>query len=204
MSTLEEQVIDGTILSDANLSIPRGGENAVYLIALSGREHLDWLYYIKDALEALDVVVTPSCPRVHVRIGPTGKPYDYCCLQTRVSSFLTHQFYRWYRDGKKEVPRDLFLTPVSLANWFMGDGTSPEGTRGIKTSFATHGFPASSIELLEHLLSGLGFHVSSTKVGIYLYQDGVDNFMKLVEPFVLPSYRYKIKYRRKDGGSIRP
>jgi len=193
------EAIDGTILSDANLHIHKRGVNAVYLIALSGREHLDWLYFIKDMLEILGVAVTPGHPRVRVRIGPTGKPYDYCCLQTRSSSALTPQFHR-YKGGRKEVPRDLVLTPILLANWFMGDGTSPRFRKYpnyITASFATHGFPASSVEFLVELMGGIGLHTTNERVGLRLRQGSVGEFMELVGPHILPSYRYKIRYSRR-------
>lgn len=192
------EVLDGTLLSDAGISIPRGSIKGVYQIALSGREHMDWLYYIKDALDALEVKVGSGYPRFFTRIGPTGKPYDYCVLQSRSSLTLACVFLRWYHSGRKEVPEVLRLTPTCLANWFMGDGTSPRGSRGLKVSFATHGFSTPSVELLEHLLGSLGFHVSDTRVGIYLHQDSVDDFMRMVEPHIVPSYRYKVKYKGQE------
>ncbi len=61
-------------------------------------------------------VLTPSRPR---RGG--GKRVAYRFTTRRYPVFTA--YWRWiYRDGRKRVPPDIELAPLSLAVWFMDDG----------------------------------------------------------------------------------
>lgn len=213
------QVFEGCVLSDAKLFLEhRHGlhqtVNYQFKMALSDWEHADWLWFVRDALEMLDV---SSCPPKCRRSISHGKPYKYVDLRSNVSVWLSEQRQRWYPDGTKEVPEDFKFTPLSLANEFMGDGTSswnnnnPES--GVTVELCTQGFNPVSIGRLERQLEGLGIsHLSrldystakgSTRhfaIGIIILGASTELFMDVVEPYILPSYRYKIK---REGTKVR-
>lgn len=208
------QIFDGVMLSDGSLTRSRlagdppgtyqGYKNSGFHMALSGEEHLDWLEYTGEALVVLGVSLITSSPHTRRKLS-RGKAYLEASLETRVSPFLTLQKRRWYPSGVKEVPPDLTLTPLLLANWFMGDGgtTMSGGGPSVYVWFATHSYPLSSVERLEEKLQAFGDlgvnryrdkRVSSN--GYYLVAGAeakVDHLMSMVEPYVLSSYRYKIK-----------
>lgn len=209
-----QQVYDGVMLSDGGLILPRSYPRAWFQIALSGKEHLDWLYYIKDALEGLDITVTPGHPKVRERVRPSGDTYDYCYLGTKTSEFLTLAHRRWYpgrhTDGtwRKEVPEDFLLTPISLANWFMGDSTSGRDKRRSSTitlTLLTHCFSEHGISVLEEQLHSFNLStgrahrrvLKGSGIEITIPQNSIDAFADLVEYWVLPSYRHKV-LRRKE------
>lgn len=121
------QIFDGAMLGDAKLQM--NGNDAQFDIALSGAEHLDWLCLLGNALKSLGVELCLGYPKLVLWTRSTshgekaGQAYVVCRLTSRNSAFLTTQFHRWYRRGctgekkwVKIVPRDLYLTPIILAN----------------------------------------------------------------------------------------
>lgn len=201
------QVFDGVMLSDGRLQLLKAGRNACFRIVQSGKRHLDWLYFIKDALNILDVEACTGHPKC-LRSVVKGEFYDYSTLVTRVSPLLTSHHGAWYSNGIKEVPIGLHLTPISLANWFMGDGSSYRYKRSpatVSIVLATEGFSAQSIEVLEEELHGMGIDntgretykttIKGAGVAITIRQSCADSFMEIVRPHMLPSFCYKVKFK---------
>jgi hypothetical protein len=52
----------------------------------------------------------------------TAKTYHNTKMQTHRTELFEEQYQRWYPNGKKIVPQDVALTPLSLAIWFADDG----------------------------------------------------------------------------------
>lgn len=77
--------------------------------------------------------------------------------ETRCDLSLTPIYRRWYPNGKKHVPEDLVLTPLTVAHWFCGDGTSSyrPNNGGIIVSFATDCFTFDECEVLAYKLNTL-------------------------------------------------
>lgn len=193
------EVFDGVMLSDGGLG--RVGLNARFHMSLSGEGHMDWLLCVEGALKELDVKFSPGYPKVTDSISSYGKPYKYCCLSSLSSPFLTTQYNKWYSGRIKVVPADLQLTPIVLANWFMGDGfTSRYGLKhwGVVLALCTHSFSSQEVVLLQEKLEIAGLH------GFRMYNNKgwrlethkgslVDKFLDTVKPYILSSYGYKIK-----------
>ena len=205
-----KRVFNGVMLGDGGLVLPRTSDNAHFYMALAnGRLYLPtdqllcYLAGIASCLELLDVPVSNGYPKI-VEKTSHGKPYMSHELLTRTSSFLTRERNRWHIKGIKEVPEDLVLTPVSLAHWFMNDGSSPRQGSAVYASFATYSFSEHSIELLEHQLASLSIQVNRGKnkqvvkgsgLRLFVQQAKVNLFMSIIEPYVVEPFRYKIKYR---------
>jgi len=225
-----KQVFDGVMLSDGSLVREKPAHLAHFYMSLSDRDippdsFLGYLIHIADALNSLGVEVSPGYPKLANRISK-GISYTGTVLSTLTSEYLTIEHNRWYPSfTSKEVPRDLNLTPIVVAVWFMGDGSSSYDKRtgpgrlssvrvGIKhpdfyrrtvyVRLCTESFNISSIELLEAGLHRLGIyttrmhrHISKgSGVTIRLRQSSVDKFMNMVEPHIVPPYEYKIKRKK--------
>lgn len=117
------EVFDGVMLSDASLKFSKKGKNAWFSMGLSGSEHMDWLTFVKTTLVALGVPVHDRGLGLY-RGFSKGKSYIGALLQSSSQPFLTKQHERWYNGNTKIVPEDVAITPLSVANWFMGDGSS--------------------------------------------------------------------------------
>lgn len=193
-----KEVFDGVMLSDGHITpIER---TATLNVDLSGIEHIDWLQSIKEALAYLNTQVCANHPRLFKGTSK-GKVFYGCLLTSRKSEFITEQRNVWYPRGEKVVPAGITLTPVLLANWFMGDRSSTyRGTPdNILIRFATHKFNIVEISILVDKLNTLGLHSAKMEpdgkwniIKIHSQEDTV-LFMNMVTPYIPESYRYKIK-----------
>jgi hypothetical protein len=194
-----KQVFDGLMLGDGHLSIGAGTQNARLRLSVTKEEQLDWLYLAKDALGALGVEVSPVYPQLR----PDGT-FD---LWSPSLPLLTEEYCRWYGpNGRpKSVPSDLRLTPVTLAHWFMGDGSTSFANNRVMLAIASCAFGhAGNLKLQGLLLRDTGiamgvYGARKKKRGkdYWRLQTGdsttVNRFFDLVEPHVLPSFRVKVK-----------
>lgn len=176
---------------------------SLFQMILSGTNHVDWLRNIKEALLTLGIPVSSVYPRLYGPYLSKGKAFIQAHLKSRVCNILTPYHDSWYARGRKEIPRSFTLTPVSLANAFMGDGCGYNRKGHIRLSLSTCGFSIDSIERAEHALDELGLggfckyrnmHVRNGS-GIELYSSSRElmrKFMTIVEPYMMPSFAYKL------------
>lgn len=98
----------------------------------------------------------------------------------------------WYKNGTKEIPRNIVLTPLALAIWFMDDGYKSKGNYVL----CTNGFTINDQKFLQNLLIKLNVNTTIQKHGIYhrLYvrTDSVENFTTLILPYICDSMKYKL------------
>ena len=85
----------------------------------------------------------------------TENTYYWCRFVTRRVEAFAATYARWYPDDIKRVPNEMQLTPLTLAVWFADDGSCCPSCSPwrIKAKIATHGFKASEVERLAHLLT---------------------------------------------------
>lgn len=199
------QIIDGTMLSDG--SIQPHGTSAQFIMALSGARHTDWLTSVARALAVFGVEPCSGHPKVVSRVSSYGKPYECCLLVTRIHPFLSKQRTRWYPKGSKVIPRDVRVTPLMLANAYMGDGNvAPRTKQGaphlMLLTLSMQGFTVEDLLFFAGKLGALGVdgHVSRKSSNGYRISNtrSVNLFVDLVEPFILPSYKYKIRRSGRD------
>jgi hypothetical protein len=78
---------------------------------------------------------------------------------------------RFYEDRRKVVPADLELTPVSMAVWFMDDGSRKSSQcRGLYLN--THSFTAQEVDLLRAVMRrdvGVDTSVRQQSDGLQIY-----------------------------------
>lgn len=197
-------MLDGVMLSDGNVYPSRNsGEHSRYLdsyfrLQLGHVEHMDWLLAVKRSLLSLGVEFTPKYPRLYKR---NCDDYVSSWLVSKVSPIMTAQRLRWYTNGDKVVPLDLKITPIVVANWFMGDGTSSFNRDGaVMVVLATFCFSDNEVFVLRNKLLGLGVNTGKAEYDngtvITVLQSSIDDFMSVTKPYLSPSFSYKIKYRR--------
>lgn len=121
-------------------------------------------------------------------------------------STLSHKSFRFYAQqfydikGKKIVPKIIkkLLEPVSLAYWFMDDGSVKSNeSKGIILN--THCFSTRDIKYLIFILNNkfnLNCKERIQKEGSQIYISGTsgENFIKLISPYMIPEMFYKIPF----------
>lgn len=195
--TRAQEIFDGVMLSDGGLRM--NGRQARLTVVQSGPEHIDWLHYIKDnCLKPLGLQALSGYPKT-LKMEYHGMQQDYSLLVTKTSSFLTTQYRLWYpADGSRRVPSGLKLNPVTIANWFTGDGYSSYHSNSVGSVYAvftSYKFPISDLQFLAGQLRVLGVNASVHKNGISTSDKlSVNTLIGIVEPHIVGSYRYKLKW----------
>src|SRR3989338_9067436 len=118
LSQVQKSVIIGSLLGDGYLRIVPGRRNAFLEInhSYQQKEYVDWKYdYLKP--------ITKSAPKVR---KSNGERIAYRFF-TRQLSQLTELYQKFYQGRKKIVPM-ISLDPLSLAVWYMDDGSKCQST----------------------------------------------------------------------------
>jgi LAGLIDADG DNA endonuclease family len=102
----------------------------------------------------------------------------------------------FYRDHRKVVPEDVELTPLSMAVWFMDDGSRKSSQcRGLYLN--TQSFTSSEVELLQTVIRR-DVEVETTVrrqrdgLQIYVPAPSASAMTAYITREVLPSMRYKL------------
>jgi len=117
-------------------------------------------------------------------------------------------YKKWYpksNDYKKVIPEDVDISPVSLLNWFMDDGTSYQRRKNSKTKqivivLCSECFTKKNQQMIVDKINkeyGLGFKVVAyshgTRWRIRLPQSQTSLFYEIIGPCPVPSMEYKWK-----------
>ncbi len=183
-SLTEEQksILIGCLLGDGTL---RRKRNTLLEINHSDKQR-DYVFWIYSKFRGL--VSTP--PKIRVS-GLNRKSYRFT---TRSLSFLNEFYESFYsKSHQKTVPRDLRLNPLSLAIWFMDDGSKSRNTIYLNTQQ----FDLSDQGYLLYLLKS-NFDVEATLnkdkhyFRIRIKTCFMKKFRDLVSPYIIKSMEYKL------------
>jgi hypothetical protein len=184
LSEFQKQVLTGYLLGDGHIETWRNSQVARLKVeqGLAQKEFVNWLFEVFG-----EFVKTPP------KLKPKSVYFN------TLSSYQFYVFHRmFYLNGKKIIPNDLdlLLTPISLAIWFMGDGSvKSRETNG--RIINTHTFTEVEINKTCLLLKekfALQVSIRRQKDGlqIYISAKSAITFNDLIAKHVLPSFYYKL------------
>ena len=181
-SLTEEQksILIGTLLGDGTM---RKKKNAHLEInhCFAQRSLVDWIFS-----KFSNLVTTPPKWR-----KGNGKREAYR-FATQKLPILTPFYNLFYKDSKKVIPTNLKLNSLSLAVWFMDDGSKSYSSVYLNTQQFNLD---EQIRLIDILKNQFGVDSTLNKDKIYyrirIRTQSVQRFIQLVEPFVLKEFRYK-------------
>ena len=193
-----KSAVVGMVLGDGNLQIAKRGKNA-YLQLHHSLEQADYLLWKADILRN---------GKFPVKVGRSDTAI---WARTKCVPFMTDLQGLFYPRGKKEVTEKLLshLTPMGLAIWYMDDGSIREkkeengAIRGRDIRLYTCSFGDAEHDLIIKYFKSR-WNVEWHKRPIrqrgkeYKYLGCGSNeaakLFKIIEPFVIPSMRYKITF----------
>jgi hypothetical protein len=191
MTERQRQFLDGTLLGDAHLERQRGALSARLKIehSVAQSAYVEWKF-----AEWREWVRTPPRKRSRRnRLGTVSTNIGF----TTLSHVEFEEFrQRFYRDRRKVVPEDLELTPLSMAVWFMDDGSRKSSQcRGLYLN--TQSFTGSEVELLRSVIRrdvGVETSVRQQPDGLQIYvpSPSVADLTAYMSGEMLPSMRYKL------------
>lgn len=180
LSEVQKELILGCVLGDGYM---RKKVNAHLQIthSIKQKEYVDWKYQILKNI----VITSPKLYRGNAgRVG-----YRFF---TKSLSELTSFYSRFYQNGVKIVPKNISLFPLSLAVWYMDDGSKSRNA----CYFNSQQFDSESQNNLLKLFSKLGLKASLNKdksyKRIYISSFSVPILVNTIKQFVVPTMRYKL------------
>jgi uracil-DNA glycosylase len=191
LSQVAFEVTVGSLLGDG--TIPR--KNA-HLSLVHGVQQEEYVCLKAKALAELKPVIEHGASTA--RKG--GRKHPTVTCRTRASRALRVLRRRFYPEGKKVVPRDLALTPRTLAVWFLDDGyIKIKSERCGLAEIAAHAFVPDDLEHLLYVLHrdlALDAYIRPSSPGRIQFDcPATQRLSELIAPFCPPSLRYKLHPR---------
>ncbi len=190
LTSVQRDIVVGLTLGDGHLETQNNGRTYKLKIEHSvfQKEYLDWLY----AEFHNWVRMTPK-----LRLKD-NKPFSYH-FSTYSHESLGFYGKQFYNNKKKIIPIDIekLLTPLSLAIWFMDDG-SLKSKRHNTYIIHTLGFKRNELERVQNvLLKKFGIETSLHKqkqkyLRLYILSKSAEKFRDVVSPYIIPSLKYKL------------
>ena len=192
LTNRQKEILIGTILGDAHLEELYTPELSRLKIEHSykQREYVDWFYE-----EFKNWIRTKPKQKLKKVFGKIHNNYGFCTYGHRLLGNFQKDFYV---EKKKIIPNSLLsnITPLSLAVWYMDDG-SIKSNKHKGVFLNTQSFREKDVKTLQSILENkFGIASSTRKDGegeqIYLGGNSGEKFIKIIEPFIISSMRYKI------------
>ena len=181
LAEIQKAIIIGCLLGDGAM---RCKTNALLEInhSLHQKSYVDWKY---SKLQNL-VATGPKA-----RKGK-GVRFAYRFV-TRSLPELTQIYKRFYSDNGKVIPVELKLHPLTLAVWFMDDGSKSYRSAYLNTQKFNVDSQRRLIELLmrQHDIKA---YLNKDKIyyRLRIAVGSVDKLKRLIKPYLLPEFEYKL------------
>jgi len=192
LSQKQREVLVGILLGDGHLETRNKGRTYLLRIehSINQKDYVKWQYEIFKNL----VLTKP-----HVKIQTIGNvEYQKYWFWTIGTGAFRYYGQKFYENRKKIVPNDIakMVTPLSLAVWFMDDGSLKSNLHRARI-FNTQGFDDQSIQRLQDMFLRK-FRIQTIlrkqKEGmqIYIPSSEIHTFIPMIRPFIIPSMEYKV------------
>jgi hypothetical protein len=209
LTEVQSEIIVGSLLGDG--TIKTGSSNCSFSKKQCAkyRNYIDWHHKVLNPYSSR-IAEFHSTERL---VGDKGIIVERRKVERYLAgySFWTHQHpvftdlrHKWYPEGKKIVPPDIKLTPLTIAIWFCDDGNNSFSHREAK--IATQSFTKKEGEHLCDLLHDFGIRPKidikvSPKTGtkqpiLKMNSTSYDNLIDLIKPHVpWDCMSHKIEWR---------
>ncbi len=192
ISSIQKDILIGTILGDAHLQ--KTGEKNSRLRLEHGANQKEYLFWKVKNLSPFFQGRPTYIERMHPLSGAT---YKYWRHQSQSGPYLGKLRKIFYRDGKKKIPENIekFITPRSIAVWYMDDGYYYNRDR---CSYLYLGnVEKNDAENVKEALANklkLLVKVLAKKKGFALYfpPQEAKKLKSLIEPFIIDLFKYKL------------
>jgi hypothetical protein len=186
LSSAQKAILIGSLLGDGSLRRQNNRNNALFEVNHSYKqeEYVNWkCNYFQEYILTKPKFRKNNGARIAYRFTTQSLPV------------FTEYYYWFYSDGKKIIPIDLELNALSLAVWFMDDGSKSYSSYYLNTQQ----FSIPEQEFLIRLLFskfGLTSKLNRDKQYFRLRfsTNSSRSLEKIIEPYIISSLRYKLIY----------
>ena len=182
LTSTQKSLVTGTLLGDGYMRIVPGRKNAFLEINHSSKqkEYVNWKYF-----QLQNFVNSPPKMR-------TFANREAFRFSTKSSPEFTEIYRMFYIKGKKIIP-DLTLDPLSLAVWYMDDGSKVSES---DFYLNTQKFSMQDQLKLLWLLKNIGLDAKLNRDKEYFrirfLKKSLSKLKQIINPDVIPYMRYKL------------
>lgn len=157
-------------------------------------QYLEYCQYIKNTLESFEI----EGGKIRKRYNKKNNCCSYNYFSYEYEELLPIK-KQWYPNGKKIVPKNIKLTPLTLRQWYIGDGHLAYLQKGNPMIvLATNGFLVKDVEWLTEQLNKINFKAtirhSNNNIGISTYS--TKGFLDYIGRPEVKCYQYKWDYKK--------
>ena len=187
---MQKSVIIGSILGDGYLRIVPGRSDAFLETnhSIKAKEYVWWKYSVLQN-------ICRTAPKERI-IDDRRTAFRFF---TRQHAEITLMFSEYYDNGRKIIPDSLVLDPVSLAVWYMDDGSK---CRDCDVYLNCQQFSLNDQKKLIVKLRKLGIKARLNRDKKYyrirILKESLKAFFDIIEPHIIDSMRYKLVPKRTD------
>lgn len=212
LSDIQNKIITGSLLGDGSLVHHGRSKNSRYRIKQQVNK-IEYVKYMNDIF--CDFLVGTESIKIEKQKKPimvdgkiTYSSEEFCeaaYFWTCAHPVFTELRNKWYVNGVKIIPNDLYLTPESIAHWFLEDGTNSKAGKYKSVVLCTNCFSLEEVHFLKFLLKEnydigsyvnrvFGKNVRSEQYVIRVSASSYFDFINLVRPYIehLKCFNYKI------------
>lgn len=208
LTEYQKEVLYGSMLGDAyRMSLD---SVVAFKHCSKQKDYLLWKYEVFKNIASENSLKGELC--IDKR---TEKQLEHWRFYCHANSDVEDCIIEFYKTGSKQVTEKILnnLTPLSIAVWYMDDGTTGYGHNNIIKShfnitpimrFCTNSFSLESCNLIKdwfykkYNIKTKIFDASKyNKTGneIVIENESQEDFVKLIQPYILPMFKYKINYK---------
>jgi hypothetical protein len=179
-----EDWINGELLGDGCLWSQ--SDYSAYILYSS--KYLEYIDYISGTLEAFGIKQSGYIQKC--KAGHKIYIYHY---HSRNYSELKPFRNKWYPNGKKIIPEDLELTPLTLRQLYIGDGCLVKRHKwNPYISLATHCFTESELDFLINLFKNINIVArKDSQNRLNISTKSVKQFLNYIGSCPVECYKYK-------------
>lgn len=160
LSETDIQFLEGELLGDGSLIVPSDSSTARFGYTSKHKQYIEWL-----AMKLKDM-------GFELRVYHNSRNDNQSTLSTLAYEELSVLHERWYSPDK-DVPKEFVLSPLSLRQWFIGDGSNSN-----KLMIHSHDFSEESDRRLKKMFKDIGISVNIHSTGFYICKDSTDRFFE--------------------------
>lgn len=184
LTFLQEQILTGIMLGDGHLS-----KN--YISFGHKIEHVEYLEYIIKSLTYISGNQQKN--------QTSGYGTIMCRARTKSLECIESIFSKWIINDGKHIPNEINLTPISMAFWYMDDGSLCHyDKQEDRLTLATNAFNHDDLAILIKQLLKFGIICkmqNSNGLIIRLNKKEADKFFTLICPYIPEVMQYKLPKR---------
>jgi len=186
LSQEAKEWIDGELLGDGSvLSYTSYSAEINYT-----SKYFEYIKYVSDTLLSFGIA---QAGKIYKRYYKQSNIPNYQYKSCRYVELLPIR-NKWYSNGKKIVPRDIKLTPLTCRQWYIGDGYLTKDYPAIY--LCTYGFSVADVEWLVKQLRDLELKTTREpgNNAVYISAHSTQDFLAYIGKCPVECYQYKWDY----------